>query len=364
MFNIEFVSQCFDCSGYASTARSTILELYKHGHNIKVIHKDFGAKRIKLTNKNRILLELEKASIQPDVRHVHLTPENIPEFNKRDVPLVAYPAWETTKLPYEWIDCLNGADAIISPSEFQKKVSVECGVTTPIYVLGYFVDTDIFTPRKIDKGYDAFSFYSIFHWNERKNPFGLLKAYWIAMEGIGDVELILKTYISDPCDISDVKAKIISFKEELGLKYYPKIKIVFGDLSDEDIVGLHNTYDCYLSLSRSEGFGMPIVEAMSCGKPVIATNFYGSCDYLTYDNSYPVGYDMVKVNIGNGFWYREDQMWAEPNIEDAIRCIRSAYNNRYESKQKGLMGRQTVVDKYSSDVFVRKYISVLDTIVN
>jgi len=160
MINIEFISQCLDCSGYASTARSTILALKKRGYGLKLIYKDFGARKIELTDKNRDLLGLFDSDIVPDIRHVHLTPENIMEFNKRDIPLIAYPAWETTKLPIEWVGYMNEADVLVVPCEYQKQVMINDGVSVPIHVVGHLVDTDLFNiNNNIIKQDNMFCFY-------------------------------------------------------------------------------------------------------------------------------------------------------------------------------------------------------------
>ena len=68
-----------------------------------------------------------------------------------------------------------------------------------------------------------------------------------------------------------------------------------GYMDRAELTGLLRTADCYLSPHRAEGFGLTLLEAMSLGKPVVATNYSGNVDFMTSDNSYPVDYRLVAL---------------------------------------------------------------------
>ena len=62
-----------------------------------------------------------------------------------------------------------------------------------------------------------------------------------------------------------------------------------GYLDRPDLCALLNAADCYLSPHRAEGYGLTLLESMALGKPVIATAYSGNMDFMTADNSYPIG---------------------------------------------------------------------------
>ena len=62
-----------------------------------------------------------------------------------------------------------------------------------------------------------------------------------------------------------------------------------------EVTSLIKACDCFVSLHRSEGFGLGPAEAMSLGKPAIITNWSGNVDYMTADNSIAIDYKLVKL---------------------------------------------------------------------
>ena len=102
--------------------------------------------------------------------------------------------------------------------------------------------------------------------------------------------------------------------------------IVDRALSYPEVLSLYASCDVLLSLHRSEGLGLHLIEAMQLGKPVIATNWSGNLDFTTPENSRLIDYKLVPVVsthpsyapkiIGDG------QVWAEPDVEQAARAMR------------------------------------------
>ena len=113
-----------------------------------------------------------------------------------------------------------------------------------------------------------------------------------------------------------------------------RIMVMDGALSRAETCGLIAAADCFISLHRSEGFGLGIAEAMALGKPVIATRYSGPADFLTPANSYPVEYQLVPISRDHGP-YLEGFTWAEPDIAQASRLMRHVVDNRGESAERG-----------------------------
>lgn len=164
--------------------------------------------------------------------------------------------------------------------------------------------------------------------NGRKNPLGLINSFLSAFPNKNDACLVIKT--NDP--------------EMLKYNIENRVIIINEIMSRQDIYELQNCCDCFISLHRSEGFGLNIIESMFLEKPVIATNWSGNTDFMNIDNSFPVDYKLVK--IGEGYEpYNYEDFWAEPNTEHSIELMRYVINNDTSSISRN--AKRTVAENYS-----------------
>jgi glycosyltransferase involved in cell wall biosynthesis len=92
-------------------------------------------------------------------------------------------------------------------------------------------------------------------------------------------------------------------------------------MSYSEVLSLYASSDSYLSLHRSEGFGLGLIEAMGLGKPVIATGWSGNRAYMDPTNSCLVSYGLTPVKAINWAYVQAmrglDPVWAEPKVRDA-----------------------------------------------
>ena len=156
-----------------------------------------------------------------------------------------------------------------------------------------------------------FDYFSVFH---RKNPLDLVSAHIMAFPDQLGPKLVIK-----------------SINGELNRNQHDQLKdavsgrndiiIVDSYLSREQLHSLLNECQTYISLHRSEGYGLTIAEAMSLGKPVIATAYSGNLDFMKSDNSILVPFKFVPVG-NQAFPYPEDSRWAQPDIEFAANAMR------------------------------------------
>ena len=112
------------------------------------------------------------------------------------------------------------------------------------------------------------------------------------------------------------------------------IKIIDGYLYRDEVNALISLCDSYISLHRSEGFGLTMAEAMYLGKPVIATGFSGNIDFMNINNSYLVRYKLVEIDKDTGP-YRKGHTWAQPDIGHAAELMRYVYNNQEAARETG-----------------------------
>src|SRR3990167_3917906 len=165
-------------------------------------------------------------------------------------------------------------------------------------------------------------FYSIFQWIERKNPRALLKAYWKAFEGKGDVTLLIKTFrlSYDDEERRRIRNDIILWKNEMGQGEWPRVLVSFDLLDQEGVMKLHQTGDCFVLGHRGEGWNRCIQESLLMGKPVIATARGGIHEYLQPEHYFGIDSKYVSLTeVPYIKFYTADQMWAEVDEKQLIK---------------------------------------------
>jgi len=357
MAGVKYIGPVFDGSGYAEAARNYVLSIHKKGYPIQLAPITFEKSRPELGKDGEILRGLVNAKVDYDKVIVHSTPDLWHHWTRfeQNKHIIGYTVWETSSIPQEWSAACNKVDEVWVPCDWNMQVFTDSGVTVPLHKVPHAIDVpDLETVPNFNLegvGANDFVFYSIFQWQERKNPYGLLSAYTAAFTGVEDVTLVLKTYRHDHGGDRDQIIKLIKdFRQFMNLPHYPKMFLVVENMSKDGIMGLHKRGDCFLLLQRSEGWGLPHFEAAACGKPIITPSYGGQTDFLNEENSYPVDYSLTPV--GGMTWspyYRGDQYWAEPDLKHAIDNMRHVYNNRDEARAKGALARQNVSDNFTWD---------------
>ena len=115
------------------------------------------------------------------------------------------------------------------------------------------------------------------------------------------------------------------------------------------IYRFHSTFDCFVSAHRGEGWGIPQMEAMLMGKPIISTNYGGIHEHLPDDVAFKVDYKLIPLteNTRNNDWYCADQKWADINIMELRRHMKYVFEHRDEMAEVGAKAKKTVEDKFS-----------------
>lgn len=357
MSGVKYIGPVFDGSGYAEAARNYVLSIYKKGYPITLSPITFENTRPELGEDGNILRSLINNKVKYDKVIVHSTPDLWPQFLAQDGDKykIGYTVWETSKIHPIWTDACNRVDEVWLPCDWNMNVFKDSGVSTPLFKVPHAIDvpdldkiTD-FNLQGIPQG--LFVFYSIFQWQERKNPYGLLTAYSAEFSGVDDVVLLLKTYRHDHAsDKEFIKELILEHRKYMNLDHYPKLFLLVQNMSAEDMLALHKRGDCFVLLQRSEGWGLPHFEAAACGNPIITPSYGGQTEFLKEDNSYLVDYSLCPV--GGMTWshyYKGDQLWAEPDLEHAMKQMRRVYDDRYEATIKGEYAKKYVLENFTWD---------------
>jgi len=274
---------------------------------------------------------------------------------------IGYWAWELERFPEEWHDRFRYLDEVWVGSRFVQNTLAHVS-PIPIVIMGVGMDrqpTFNVTRSMLGLPEDklvflfAFDMLSII---ERKNPWGVIEAYQRAFgPDFGDTALVIKVTKLDqfPEHREPLEQAVASVS---GI-------LIDGYLDRSELDGLFNACDVYVSLHRSEGFGMTIAEAMSLGKPVIATDYAGNTDYMNVSNSYPVEYRLIELEQDYGP-YKKGQVWADPDLNHAAAQMRRVFENYDEALRKGKRAADDIKHRYGSEAMARKIIERLNTVLS
>jgi glycosyltransferase involved in cell wall biosynthesis len=170
---------------------------------------------------------------------------------------------------------------------------------------------------------DAGSFF------ERKNPEGAIEAFARAFRPGDGVRLVLK--INNPTRDASGVARLRALAEGKGVEVLDRV------FSREEIDGLLNACDAFVSLHRAEGFGLPCAEAMALGKPVVATDYSGTREFLDTETGFPVPYRLAELSRAV-CPYAAGGTWAEPDLDAAAALLRRVVEDRTEAFRRAQAG--------------------------
>jgi GT2 family glycosyltransferase len=260
---------------------------------------------------------------------------------------IGYWAWELPEFPDKWLETFNLVDEIWVPSEFVNS-AISAKSPVPVVTIPHVVKIDESELTKFNREHfgipsNAFIFLNMFDSNsviERKNPFGAIKAFKDAFSS-SDKEVILLVKVSNAnkSALKELKNEIDNYKNIILIdKHYSRVEL------NSLIAGI----DCYVSLHRSEGFGLVPAEAMALGKVVIITDWSGNKQYMTADNCIPISYNLKSIGRKMGP-YDADQYWAEPNLEEASNQMKRIASDKVLYNKIGSAARYHISTEFSAE---------------
>lgn len=367
---IKYFGPMFDHSGYGQASRGYILALNELGIPLTLKPITFEKEVPDWGKEGKILGDLVNKDIDYNIVILHTTPEFWEEHKEPGKTNVGYVVWETSKLHPDWSGYINNnVDAIMVGCDWNIEVFKNSGIEIPIFPVPHGIGVDEYNdiePYSISGiRKDAYKFYDIFQFTERKHPMALIKSYWAAFQNDENVALILKTYRGDFSDgeKNAIRNTVQKLKQVTPMDEHPPIYLILDMLNRKEILGLHKAGDCFISLDRGEGFGLPGFEAGAAGNPIIATGIAGVLEYAKPAHSYLVNYTLTPVSgMPWSPWYRGDQMWAEPDCEHAIKLMRHVYNNQDEAKGKGETLKKYITENLSWEKVGQKVIDAIKSL--
>lgn len=275
-----------------------------------------------------------KTVVDYNVTIIHINPDVL-DFACMFLPrqiwktdyIIGFWLWELPVLPENWVLDLALFDEIWAPSNFIVE-TIKKATNKPVTLIPYGIELSgslKYSREHFKLPKDTFLYLTMYDINsvsQRKNPMGAINAF-------------IKTFETEDIDVGIV-VKINNLSEQSRNEFYmlkdmlEKYKNVFfitEILNKEEVNSLINCVDVFISLHRSEGFGLVPAEAMYLGKPVVATNWSSTTDFMNCQNSCPVDYILVELQENYGP-YEKGQYWAEPNIKRASDFLLKLYKDK------------------------------------
>lgn len=261
---------------------------------------------------------------------------------------IGYWFWELAEIPDEWLPAFSLVDEVWAASRFvQDAISLKSPV--PVSRVPVPVCLNVshqFSRESFNLPERSFLFLSMGDTQshlQRKNLMGTVRAFKMVFSSDdSSVGLVLK--INNP---NHRQEEIEAVRREIG--GYQNIHLMDRFMSREEINSLLTITDCYVSLHRSEGFGLGPAEAMSLGKPVIVTNYSGNIDYMTPHNSIGIDYQLIQVARGEYAYYEEGQQWAEPDLEQAGYWMKKLTQEPELARKIGGLAQATIKNEFSPE---------------
>jgi glycosyltransferase involved in cell wall biosynthesis len=258
-----------------------------------------------------------------------------------------------------WVNKINLMDEVYVNSINGLNTLYDSNVIKPIKLVPEPYNIESFS-KHIDPFFTdlpnndkPFIFYTIGAYSEKKNIKGIILAYLLEFNKNDNVKLFIKThsYHQKLQDLdSRINFDIQQLKNSIRKNNYADINIVSGYISDEDIIRLHNSSDCYINAARADGMGPCAVESMLCDKMIINTKNIGSSTYFNSSNALMI--DSIETNVYSPEYinpniFTINELWNEPNISHLQSQMRNAY--AYNQNQ-----RDDLIKNYRKDLFTQQ----------
>ena len=216
--------------------------------------------------------------------------------------------WESDRFPKVCASHLAPARLVITNSQWIRRAFEDSGVQPPVAVIPLGICPQEYHPIHEPPTECRFGVVAnLASGALRKNLAGAIEAFRLAFDGEPDASLVIKINRLDSFDHPGDLA----------------ITLVKGTFSTEQMRWFYNSLTCLVSASMAEGFGLCPLQAMACGRPVIATTYGGHAESLDESVGYPVDYALIQPE-----WYEGGGHLALPSVESMARRMRSVYDDR------------------------------------
>lgn len=189
----------------------------------------------------------------------------------------------------------------------------------------------------------------------RKNPLAAIKAFALAFGTEPHARLLFK--VKTAATYPQHVAEINSTAKQLGIA--DRFTLITEYLPRRDLDGLSDMCDVYLSLHKSEGFGITVAEAMALGHPAVVTDWSATTEFCNASNSIPVPYHLVPIQP----WEYVECLkeWAQPDVDAAAHALRQLYDDPQLRVRLGASAKEFIATHFSKAAFLSSLNAFLDS---
>ena len=341
-------------SGYGHHAReiiTNIIEQRGSEWDVKLVSLPWGHTPMTYPISTDLQLRIIPLPLteQPDVWIQISVPNELQAVGKYNIGVTA--GTEGDVCPEAWIDNLNAMQLVIVPSEFTKTVFENTAkaknklITTRIEVIPEYFDETVYNNKTITEPFTAldaipesFAFLAVGHWlqgvigEDRKNLSGLIHCFFNTYKNTKSAPaLVLKTSGAtySVMDRMEIEGKIAQIRDMFGTAKLPAVYLIHGELTDAEMNAMYNhpKVKAMVSFTKAEGFGRPLLEFSTTGKPIIAPQYSGQADFLKKDFicELPGGLTPIHQSAHNDFliadakWFTPDYGYASKMLQDVVK---------------------------------------------
>ena len=297
------------------------------------VSKDFLIEGLKKTG-IELVDKFDYKTTKSDISLVYSYPTNLKWAHAKKK--VCYTMFETDRIPDSWIPLLNAYDLILVPTHWGKRVFESCGVKVQIKVVNLGYNDEVF--KLVDRPkHDVFTFLNYEAFTIRKGWHELFEAWKLAFTD-EPVKMIFKT-------VAREHGQKIPYLGE-----YKNIEVINEAYTQEQLFELMKRADCFVYPSRGEGFGIPPLEAMATGIPVIAPNAHGISEYFNPEFMFDVETEMVPARYDH--IDEEVGYFVKCDVKDLAKKLKEVYN-------KGREFRPEQIASYAKNFTMKKTVESL-----
>jgi glycosyltransferase involved in cell wall biosynthesis len=260
--------------------------------------------------------------------------------------------WEHRAVPRPWVcEIERWVDELWVPSQFVAEAFIGGGVNpSRVHVIPNGFDANMFHPGVAPwrpPGCRACAFLFVGGAIRRKGVDLLLQAYADAFSPDDDVTLIFKETGSS--GVYQHNHLLPQIQKLARTSDAPHVIVLRDEMDDPTLGSLYGGCDALVLPFRGEGFGMPLLEAMACGKPVITTAAGPAMEFCSSEFAYLISAIEVPVPdppppLGE---FTREWTWFEPDLVELAAKLRAVYENREEAAQRGRLAAERIAKTHA-----------------
>jgi len=341
-------------SGYGHHAREIITNIIEQRGtewDVKLISLPWGHTPMTYPISTDLQLRIIPLPLaeQPDVWIQISVPNELQAVGKYNIGVTA--GTEGDVCPADWIDKINAMQLVIVPSEFTKKTFTDTAanhnkaITTRIEVIPEYFDETVYNNKTVtdsitalDSITESFAFLSVGHWlqgqagEDRKNLSGVIHCFFNTYKNTKNAPaLVLKTSGAtySIMDRMEIEHKIAQIRDMFGTAKLPNVYLIHGELTDAEMNAMYNhpKIKAMVSFTKAEGFGRPLLEFSTTGKPIMAPHYSGQADFLKKDFICEIPGGLTPIHpsaqndflIGEAKWFTPDYGYASKMMQDVVK---------------------------------------------